>query len=243
MSDIVERLRSRASPLTRVRELSPTAALCREAAAEIERLRNVVQSMKEPMNCECGFSVEVCATNPCMRKKVHSAGLTPGSKWPEAAPIGKRIEDTATSHEAKPFMMLSCREAGRCLHNLPGCICEVDPGYDVDLRLSAGTAELALDELDLLIQEYDPEQSDWRFRKSVMMQLIARIRPATLRNEPQTVPTPDAATVNKAFDHWSWTKDGSPLGCLGPGAAARQAFQAGINWALALSRPQRGGAA
>lgn len=137
MSDIVERLRSRTSPLTRVRELSPTAALCREAAAEIERLRNVVQSMKEPMKCECGFTVEVCATNLCMRKKVHSAGLTPGSKWPEPAPIRNRIKDTATSHEAKPFMMLSCREAGRCLHNLPGCICEVDPCYDVDLRLSA----------------------------------------------------------------------------------------------------------
>lgn len=41
--------------------------------------------------------------------------------------------------------------------------------------------EQALDELDLLIQEYDPEQSDWRFRKSVMMKLIDRIRPATLR--------------------------------------------------------------
>jgi hypothetical protein len=54
-------------------------------------------------------------------------------------------------------------------------------------QCSAGSAELALDELDLLIQEYDPEQSDWRFRKSVLMQLIARIRPATLRNEPQTV--------------------------------------------------------
>lgn len=142
MSDIVERLRSRTSPLTRVRELSPTAALCREAAAEIERLRNVVQSMKEPMKCECGFTVEVCATNLCMRKKVHSAGLTPGSKWPEPAPIRNRIKDTATSHEAKPFMMLSCREAGRCLHNLPGCICEVDPCYDVDLRLSAGNANV-----------------------------------------------------------------------------------------------------
>lgn len=39
MSDIVERLKSRAAPLTRARELSPTAALCREAAVEIERLR------------------------------------------------------------------------------------------------------------------------------------------------------------------------------------------------------------
>lgn len=94
------------------------------------------------MKCECGFTVEVCATNLCMRKKVHSAGLTPGSKWPEPAPIRNRIKDTATSHEAKPFMMLSCREAGRCLHNLPGCICEVDPCYDVDLRLSAGNANV-----------------------------------------------------------------------------------------------------
>jgi hypothetical protein len=41
------------------------------------------------MACECGFSREVCATNPCMRKKVHLAGLTPGSKWPEGAPIGE----------------------------------------------------------------------------------------------------------------------------------------------------------
>lgn len=39
----------------------------------------------------------------------------------------------------------------------------------------------ALDELELLIREYDPRQSDWRFRMSVMMELIVRIRPAALR--------------------------------------------------------------
>ncbi|MET4187663.1 hypothetical protein ABIB86_000388 [Bradyrhizobium sp. JR1.7] len=39
--------------------------------------------------CECGFAKEACATNLCMRKKVHLAGLTPGSKWPEGAPIGE----------------------------------------------------------------------------------------------------------------------------------------------------------
>jgi hypothetical protein len=38
--------------------------------------------------CECGFSTEVCATNPCYRKQAHLAGLTPGSKWPDGAPIG-----------------------------------------------------------------------------------------------------------------------------------------------------------
>ncbi len=39
------------------------------------------------MNCECGFSRDDCVTNPCLRKKVHLAGLTPGSKWPEGAPV------------------------------------------------------------------------------------------------------------------------------------------------------------
>ncbi len=42
--------------------------------------------------CECGFSTEVCATNPCMRKKVHLAGLTPDSKWPDGAPIAVSAE-------------------------------------------------------------------------------------------------------------------------------------------------------
>lgn len=115
-----------------------------EVADELRRLRDAAQSMKEPMNCECGFIVEVCATNPCMRKKVHLAGLTPGSKWPEAAPLGKRIEDDATSHEAKPFMMLSCREAGRCLHNLPGCICEIDPASADTEPSSADSDEVLL---------------------------------------------------------------------------------------------------
>lgn len=29
--------------------------------------------------------------------------------------------------EGEPFMMLSCREAKQCLHNIPGCICDGDP--------------------------------------------------------------------------------------------------------------------
>lgn len=36
--------------------------------------------------CECGLAPEQCAPNPCLRKKIHLAGLTPGSKWPEGAP-------------------------------------------------------------------------------------------------------------------------------------------------------------
>lgn len=37
----------------------------------------------EPIGtCDCGFSADECGANPCMRKKVHLAGLTPESKWP-----------------------------------------------------------------------------------------------------------------------------------------------------------------
>ncbi len=43
------------------------------------------------MNCECGFSRDDCVTNPCLRKKVHLAGLMPGSKWPEGAPVGEPV--------------------------------------------------------------------------------------------------------------------------------------------------------
>lgn len=38
----------------------------------------------EPMGiCDCGFTADECGTNHCMRKKIHLAGMTPGSKWPE----------------------------------------------------------------------------------------------------------------------------------------------------------------
>jgi hypothetical protein len=43
---IVKRLRNRGAPLTRARELSPTAALCLEAAAEIEKLRAAVAAAR-----------------------------------------------------------------------------------------------------------------------------------------------------------------------------------------------------
>jgi hypothetical protein len=39
------------------------------------------------MKCECGFSIDACAANPCLRKKVHLAGLTQGSQWPKNAPL------------------------------------------------------------------------------------------------------------------------------------------------------------
>jgi uncharacterized protein HemX len=68
-----------------------------------------------------------------------------------------------------------------------------------------------------------------------LLNQIAKLETAALAQAP-----PDAKAVSKAFDHWCWTKDGSPLGMLGSGAAARQAFQAGIDWALALSSTDRG---
>jgi hypothetical protein len=52
MSDIVERLKSRAAPLTRARELSPTAALCRDAAVEIERLRAELAAPASPSSAD-----------------------------------------------------------------------------------------------------------------------------------------------------------------------------------------------
>jgi hypothetical protein len=32
--------------------------------------------------CDCGFSAQVCKTNPCMRKKMATSGLNPGAKYP-----------------------------------------------------------------------------------------------------------------------------------------------------------------
>jgi hypothetical protein len=46
------------------------------------------------MNCECGVSRDECAANLCLRKKVHLAGLTPGSRWPEGAPISQDSKTT-----------------------------------------------------------------------------------------------------------------------------------------------------
>ena len=44
--------------------------------------------------CDCGFTADECGTNHCMRKKIHLAGMTPGSKWPEGAPISKDFMTT-----------------------------------------------------------------------------------------------------------------------------------------------------
>lgn len=44
----------------------------------------------EPMGtCDCGFPADECGANPCMRKKVHLAGLTPESKWPNTGKARK----------------------------------------------------------------------------------------------------------------------------------------------------------
>lgn len=46
-----------------------------------------------------------------------------------AAAVGLPVSDQRSSagSEGEPFMMLSCREAKQCLHNIPGCICDGDP--------------------------------------------------------------------------------------------------------------------
>lgn len=49
---------------------------------------------KDVTTCECGFSRDACAANPCLRKKAHLAGLTPGSRWPEGAPISQDSKTT-----------------------------------------------------------------------------------------------------------------------------------------------------
>jgi hypothetical protein len=49
---------------------------------------------------------------------------------------------------------------------------------------------------------------------------------------------PDERAIREAFDDWSWTKEAPTLGLMTPAAAARAAFQAGIDWSLALTRSQ-----
>lgn len=51
----------------------------------------------------------------------------PPEKRPTPQALGKRIADIAAGIQPEPFMMLSCREAKQCLHNIPGCICDGDP--------------------------------------------------------------------------------------------------------------------
>jgi hypothetical protein len=45
-------------------------------------LERAIKQVDTAEKCDCGFAAEHCGTNPCQRKKVHLAGLTPGSKWP-----------------------------------------------------------------------------------------------------------------------------------------------------------------
>lgn len=59
----------------------------------------------KPLQCECGFNAETCATNPCLRKKIHLAGMTPGSKWPDGAPIAAppAVDRAAVIEALRPF--------------------------------------------------------------------------------------------------------------------------------------------
>lgn len=66
---------------------------------------------------------------------------------------------------------------------------------------------LLLDEIDLLVQEYDPEQSDWGFRKGVIMDLIGKIRPLTIRAASRPAVEPVAWRVKNGLGHWYATAD------------------------------------
>jgi hypothetical protein len=39
----------------------------------------------------------------------------------------ERLSKLVPAERPEPFMMLSCREAKQCLHQIPGCICDGDP--------------------------------------------------------------------------------------------------------------------
>jgi hypothetical protein len=58
-----------------------------------KRLDSAIQAASQGnTNCDCGFSAEVCSTNPCMRKKLATSGLVPDAKYPN---VGK---SQAASH-------------------------------------------------------------------------------------------------------------------------------------------------
>ncbi len=71
--------------------------------------------MAERTHCECGFRTEDCAPNPCYRKQVHLAGLTPDSEWPHGAslPAGAKIERV----EEPPYLSDELVEQIAVLHN------------------------------------------------------------------------------------------------------------------------------
>lgn len=59
------------------------------------------QPSGEAVACDCGFSAETCAQNPCQRKKVHLARLTPNSKWPNTG-------SPAVSRAAREAIIKEC---------------------------------------------------------------------------------------------------------------------------------------
>lgn len=63
-----------------------------------------VANQVDILNCDCGFSAEVCATNRCLRKKTHLAGMTPGSQWPDTGTPTIQItgDGTGNGRTTKP---------------------------------------------------------------------------------------------------------------------------------------------
>lgn len=83
-------------------------------------------------NCECSLCAELRSDVEKLKDPVavHINMLRGGI----AKPIWANIKHLYPEHfqcsagsEGEPFMMLSCREAKQCLHNIPGCICDGDP--------------------------------------------------------------------------------------------------------------------
>jgi hypothetical protein len=84
----------------------------------------------EPMGvCDCGFTADECGTNPCMRKKIHLAGLTPGSKWPNtgqpapAAPSSASVAGDTRSADAPRKALDGAGWPSRLSSKCPRCLC------------------------------------------------------------------------------------------------------------------------
>lgn len=63
-----------------------------------------------------------------------AVSINGGLKYGWNGPRGRRWNgnsqswEPVESHPADGFMLQSCREARRCLHDIPGCICDGEPG-------------------------------------------------------------------------------------------------------------------
>lgn len=61
------------------------------------------------MNCDCGFTAETCAETSCLRKNIHRAGLTAGSKWPNTGvPATDATRQTPMATVSHPWRCFHC---------------------------------------------------------------------------------------------------------------------------------------